>query len=249
MKIVNNFLLYFQFFTRIPINKNLECDRKNFREGSYFLLSVGLLIGAVQWSIASLFKEYLPGNIISIIIIAIPIVLTGALHLDGLGDMFDGFYAFKGGKDKIIEIMKDSRIGTFACAAIVIDILLKISLMEFFIGRGNLVIILILPVISRFTVLLLGYIGKVAKEKGTGNIFIGNIGKRELLIALVLTAIVSVLLLGALYSFIIIFCAILITILFNLYCNKKIGGLTGDTLGANIEIVEIIIGIVYILLI
>ncbi|GAA0182752.1 adenosylcobinamide-GDP ribazoletransferase [Clostridium sediminicola] len=241
---LNNFLLFIQFFTRIPINKNLQCEKENFRKGAIFFPIIGLIIGGIQFIFAKLLFDYLSFNVLAVLVIMIPVIVTGALHLDGLGDLCDGFYAFKGGKDKIIEIMKDSTIGTFACAAIIFDILLRYTTMENLLQYRNLCFIIVVPVISRFTIVLIAYLGKNAKENGTGNIFIGNINLPILLTSLIITVVISSLLLNIIVAISLILISALVTFVFNKYCEYKIGGLTGDLLGANNEIIEIFVLII-----
>lgn len=241
---INNFLLFIQFFTRIPVNKSLICEKKNFRSGAIFFPVIGLIIGGMQFILTNLLFNYLPFNILAVLVVMVPVIATGALHLDGLGDLCDGFYAFKGGKDRIIEIMKDSTIGTFACAAIVFDILLRYTTMLNLIQYKYLSLIILVPVISRFTIVLLAFIGKNAKETGTGNIFIGNIDLRTLVIAFIITFGIGFLLFDIITVSVLILLSCIITIIFNKYCEFKIGGLTGDLLGANNEIIEMFLLIV-----
>lgn len=232
-----------QFLTRISINKNLNCESENFKWGSIFMPAIGLLIGGIQWLCYKAVEYFLPINICVLIIILIGIILTGAMHMDGLGDMCDGFFAFKGnGKDKIIEIMKDSRVGTFSCIAIIMDIFFKYNLLYYIVPRFSIAIIAA-PVISRLSTLFIITIGKTAKDTGTGNLFIGNVKIVQFMIGLMITIVILlfVVVMNPRYSVILIISAILMSFVFNLYCNKKIGGLTGDLLGANNEIVEILV--------
>ena len=80
---LNDFLLFFQFFTRIPINKSLNCEKGNFRRGAIFFPIVGLFIGIVQWLIYYILIRVLPINITAVFVVIIPIVITGGLHVDG----------------------------------------------------------------------------------------------------------------------------------------------------------------------
>lgn len=237
-KYLNDFLLMLQFLTRIPINKSLNCEYEDFKRGALFLPIIGGIIGGIQWAIYYLLIKALPLNIVTVIVILAGILLTGGLHVDGLGDTCDGFYAFKG-KDRIIEIMKDSRIGTYACIAIVMDLLLKFLAYENMIQRNPLIIIAI-PIASRASIVLLSLIGKPAKSTGSGNLFIGNMNIIYSIIAFLSSGVLCLLLIG--FKETVLLCAviILITLLFNKYCNGKIGGITGDILGANNELVEII---------
>jgi len=246
VNIFNNLLLYFQFFTRIPINRELECSDKNFIAGTPFFPIIGLVIGVIQYSAYYLMSFSFNSQIVAIILVLISILVTGALHLDGFGDCADGFFAFKGGKDKIIEIMKDSRIGAFGCIAIVFNILLKIALIDNVIFQKIPELIVLSPIIGRFSIVFLSYIGKNAKPHGTGNLFIGKIQFKNLVSTFITTLLVCYFIIG-ISVLMLIGSAIVISLLFNKLCENKIGGLSGDTLGANNEIVEIMTFMVYII--
>ena len=243
---INDLLLFFQFFTRIPINKSLNCEKENFRRGSIFFPVIGLFIGILQWLVFYFLMKVLPVNITALFVVMVPIVITGGLHVDGLGDTCDGFFSFKGDKNKIIEIMKDSTIGTYACIAIVFDMLTRYVAICTIIEMNLPLILIATPVIARFTVVFLSFIGKNAKETGSGNIFIGNIDMKRIVITGITTIILGTLLLGLSKSIILIASGLDLSFLFNQFCESKITGLTGDCLGANNELVEILVMILFV---
>lgn len=229
-------LLMLQLLTRVPINKSLPCENKNFKNGANFFWLIGLLIGLSQYILFIVLAKAIPLNFAVIAIIIFEILITGALHMDGFGDTCDGFFAFKG-KDKIIEIMKDSRIGTFGCIGIVLDILIKYQGYLLLLHNFDPLIILIIPMISRFSMVLLCCVGKPAKEKGSGNLFINTVTLREVIVNTVFVFIIGFSL-GYIFQTITLFiAAVVITISFNLFCNNKINGVTGDSIGANNELV------------
>jgi adenosylcobinamide-GDP ribazoletransferase len=229
-----------QFLTRIPVNKSLPCGKENFRKASIFMPVIGLIVGGIQWAIYKLAVFVLPVNVSVVIAMLFGIILTGALHVDGLGDMCDGFFAFKG-NDRIIEIMKDSRIGSYACVTVVMDLLLKYSLLCFILPKFSLAIVAA-PVVGRFSIVFIAFIGKTAKSTGSGNLFIGNIGKLQMFITVCVTAVILFFIanMNVVYMAIVMLAAFITASAFNMYCNKKIGGLTGDLFGADNEMVEII---------
>lgn len=233
-----NFLLMLQFFTRIPVNISLPCEKHNFRRGSVFLPIIGFIVGITQWLIYKMLIKVLPVSTSIVLVLLVGVIVTGAMHIDGLGDTCDGFFAFKG-NDRIIEIMKDSRIGTYACIVIIIDLLLRYTLLAF-IAPSFSVVIIVVPIISRLSILFLASVGKSAKSNGTGNFFIGNFGKLQLVIGIIITVGVLMLIMNPRYVVILTISALALSYLFNFYCNIKINGLTGDTLGANNELVEIL---------
>jgi adenosylcobinamide-GDP ribazoletransferase len=235
---INDFLLMIQFFTRIPINLSLPCEKENFRRGTIFFPLVGLIIGGLQWIIYWLLIKLFPVNITVLFVMLAGILITGGLHIDGLGDTCDGFFSFKS-RERIIEIMKDSRVGTYSCIAIIIDLLLRYGSYSNLIFGSYSLALIAAPVAAKTVYIYMFYIGKQAKASGTGNLFIGNVGKKELSAAFLLGLIINSLVLGVADALIITAIAVVITILFNKFCENKIGGLTGDTLGANNELIEI----------
>jgi adenosylcobinamide-GDP ribazoletransferase len=243
---INDFLLFFQFFTRIPINKSLNCEKENFRRGSIFFPVIGLFIGILQWIVFYLLMKVLPVNITALFVVMVPIVITGGLHVDGLGDTCDGFFSFKGDKNKIIEIMKDSTIGTYSCIAIVFDMLARYVAVCTIIEMNLPLMLIATPIIARFTVVFLSFIGKNAKETGSGNIFIGNIHNKQMIIVTIITLILVPLFIGLSKGIILVASALIFSFLFNKFCESKITGHTGDTLGANNELVEILVMILFI---
>lgn len=236
-KILNNFLLMLQFLTRIPVNKSLNCELVNFRRGALYLPVVGFIIGSIQWAVYFLLNKVFPPTITAIFVVISGILVTGALHVDGLGDTCDGFFAFKG-RERIIEIMKDSRIGTFACIAIIADIALKITATTYLIQDGLSLVIIVSPMVGRFAIVLVSFIGKPAKSSGSGNLFIGNMSIYIVLATAVSAFGLSLVLIGIKAAVIVMAAAFITTFLSNKYSESKIGGLTGDILGANNELVE-----------
>ena len=235
-----NFLLMLQVLTRIPINKSLPCENTDFKRGANFFAIVGLVIGVIQFVVYSFLIKFFSLDIAVIFIIIIDILITGGFHIDGLGDTCDGFFATKG-KDKIIEIMKDSRIGTFACIGIIINLLIKFIGYTTVLNNTTSYIIILLPMISRVSIVLISYIGKAAKKTGSGNLFINTVTFNEVIINYLLFILIAIFVLDLKRLFMILIISIITTILFNKYCNSKINGITGDSLGANNELVMLIL--------
>jgi len=234
-----DFLLMLQILTRVPIKRSLPCEKKNFKNGANYFCFIGLLIGLSQFGLFVLLSKIIAINFAVIAIIIFEILISGAMHLDGFGDTCDGFFAFKG-KDKIIEIMKDSRIGTFACIGIVLNLLIKYQGYSLLAVNLKSISIILIPMVSRFSMILLSYIGKAAKEEGSGNLFINTVTIKEVIVNIAFVLVIGFLFNSIFQTAILLIAAIVITILFNLLCNSKINGITGDTLGANNELVLLI---------
>lgn len=247
-RFINNFLLYFQFLTRIPINKNLDCSMENFKEGIFFFPVVGLFMGIIQWCTYKILNPVFNASIIAVFVMIIPIILTGGLHVDGLGDTFDGFFCFKGDSEKLLEVMKDSRIGTYSCIAIIVDLLLRYSLISTAIVKGYTYILIVAPVIARLSVVYICTIGKRAKKVSSANIYINNTNAKGVVLSFLLSFLFVFKFIGVKYTLILIIGALIMATLFNEVCNKKIGGLNGDSLGCNFEIVDVFTMLLFIAL-
>jgi adenosylcobinamide-GDP ribazoletransferase len=244
---MKNFILMLQFFTRLPINIAIEVKEEDFPKGIIYFPLVGLVIGlinALAYYLLSLIFSYL----LSIIfMIFVNILITGALHLDGLADTCDGIFSARK-KERMLEIMKDSRLGTNGAVAIFFDLSLRIAIMTS-ISKEYIVLAVILSnIISRTMLVLLCYISKYARpEGGLGNLFIGKISKGNLIISFIFGSIMSILLVNYKGIFLIALASIFI-VMFSRYISSKIGGITGDILGAANELVELLVLISFVIL-
>ena len=120
---IKGFILSLQFFTRIPINVAIDFNKENIRYSVFFLPLVGFIIGGLGGLIYYLVSPY-NAMIASFITLLATIILTGGLHLDGLSDTFDGFFSNRE-KEKVLDIMQDSRIGAFGVLSIILLVLFK----------------------------------------------------------------------------------------------------------------------------
>lgn len=236
--ILNDFLLMIQFFTRIPINKNLQCEKVNFRRGAFFLPVVASIIGGMEFLIYLGLKNFLPPNVIIVLLLLFTAMITGGLHMDGLADTCDGFFSLRD-KERIIEIMKDSRIGSYGTIALIIDLLLKYELLYSLVLKGYSIAIVLAPIIGRISILFLCLSKRTAKKNGSGNIFIGNMSKTIIFSITIIVLMISTYFLGVKATITPFIGVLLITYLLYLLCLNKINGLTGDTLGACNELGEI----------
>lgn len=236
--ILNDFLLMIQFFTRIPINKNLPCEKVNFRRGAFFLPIVASIIGGMEFLIYLGLKNFLPPNVIIVLLLLFTAMITGGLHMDGLADTCDGFFSLRD-KQRIIEIMKDSRIGSYGTIALIIDLLLKYELLYSLVLKGYSIAIVLAPIIGKISILFLCLSKRTAKKNGSGNIFIGNMSKTIIFSITIIILMISTYFLGVKATITPFIGVLLITYLVYLLCLNKINGLTGDTLGACNELGEI----------
>lgn len=177
-----------------------------------------------------------------IIITVSLLILTGALHLDGIADVADGLGGGKT-KEKILEIFKDSRLGTFGVTALVIDILIKTVMYSWYCDNHMFFIIGLSLVWSRmFQAVALTFVSSATPQKGIAASFSGGRYKVQVIMSFLLLTLSCFLLFNKPFSvMILVTFAIILILIFISICMKKIGGLTGDCIGAINEISEMAI--------
>ena len=243
---MKRFISILQFMTRIPIKVNTGIDEEFHKTIKYFPL-VGLVLGIIIYLVGLLSSFIFDSFTTSIIIVLSLVILTGGLHIDGVGDTFDAIYSYRN-KERMLEIMKDSRLGTNSLLAILFLIIFKISFIFNIIENELMWTIMFMPILGRQGVLTLMYKTVTPRENGMGNLFIGKATICDLIIS-ISTTVVSILGIGILIfkeSILIIpiLSTIVIIYMFNILFKKhiygKIDGITGDILGCSIELNELI---------
>ncbi len=231
-QMIKGLILSLQFFSRIPININVDFNEKNIRYSIFFLPLVGAIIGGFGGLIYYLISPY-NRLVASFLALLAAIILTGGLHIDGLSDTFDGFLSNRD-KERTLEIMKDSRIGAFGVLSLVLLILFKFILIY---SIENLPLAIILSFAnSRLVVARIISYKKNARPGGLGDLFHKS-NPKSLMIASGIIYMAILILLDIRYLI-----PLLITFLAGEYISsisyKKIDGLTGDVYGAIIELGE-----------
>lgn len=216
----------------------ISSEEELVRSVIYFPI-MGLLIGALLVFLAQLFLPVLAIGVLAACLIILLIVITGGLHLDGWADLWDGLAA-GGSRERILSVMKDSRIGAFGVMGLVTVLLLKYSLFVEIMAKGWLQSFLIMGLLSRWVMVLGATLGPYAREDGTGRPFIGRVGWRRCLTTALITLVLSGWIMEGLGLFMFLIVGFL-TVLFTLFLRKKIGGLTGDALGALNEMTEVMV--------
>ena len=169
---MKRFISILQFMTRIPINIDTGFDEEFHKTITYFPL-VGLVLGILIYIIGLISGIFFDSFITSIIVTLALVILTGGLHIDGLGDTFDAIYSYRD-KERMLEIMKDSRLGTNSLLAVMFLILLKIGLIYSIINNNLFWTIIFMPMLARLGVLVLTYKTVTPRKNGLGNLFIGK---------------------------------------------------------------------------
>lgn len=235
MKLIKRFVLMLQFFTRIPINVTICANSADYGKGLMFAPLVGLIIGAVLAGCGYGMSLFLPRTVVAALLIVLYIIITGGLHLDGLGDTFDGVFSNRP-KERILEIMRDSRVGTNAVLAVICVLLIDYSVLISISGSSLYRTILLMPVAGRIGSTVGAAVSVYARSgEGLGKSFIDYCGKAELTWGLIIYFIINILTLNTKVWLISVIPPVSAFILVKLL-GRKIGGATGDVLGAVCEI-------------
>lgn len=236
-KIILPFLIALQFLTKVPITlPYIPTPKQNAYSVLYYPL-IGLMIGGLLWAVA----VYLPAVPIvkGAIITALWVWITGGLHLDGLSDTVDGFVGGYGDEERTLDIMKDPHIGAMGVMAIVVAILLKFALV---VGvsqaNGNLLGLIFVPILGRLSLLYLLLTTPYIRQNGLGSALSAYLPK-QLTVVVFLLSLLNVFILPIQLAIGLIIVFFLMVFYLQYWFKKRIGGITGDTLGAGLEIVEV----------
>ena len=250
---IKNFITALQFLTIFTPKKKHEIEESDLaRSMSYFPL-IGFLVGFILVNADKLFVFIaLPQTISTLLILVIAVLITRALHIDGLADTLDGMM---GGRDQAsrLAIMKDSRLGTAGALGIVLSLLMKYLCLNNLIESDRVAALLIAPALGRWSQTFMVFNTSYARVEGMGRAFVGHLRTSGLvaasLLAAGLTAFVVVRLdIHTALLCISILCGVLLmTYVGKRYLIRKLGGITGDAIGAVNELNEILVLFIFVI--
>jgi adenosylcobinamide-GDP ribazoletransferase len=247
-------VLMIQFFTRIPITLQMDINEKMFGKAILYLPIVGLLIGGINAAFYSSLLFFFPSLIAGVLVVLGNACLTGAFHVDGLADTCDGIFSGRD-RERVLEIMKDSRIGTNGACAIVFDFLLRTACLASMSESHVVVALIVAPIISRTLITILMRSNYARANKGLGSLFIDNVTKKNVLLTFLIGSllVVSGMLFAANDKGLLLGMMLMVFNLAIIFGYKKmilteIGGMTGDTLGAGNEICEVAVLLMFVCL-
>lgn len=214
--------------------------------GCEYFPVVGLLLALLLWLLVLLFSRLIPQIALVALLVVALVLLTGGLHLDGLMDTCDGLFGGRT-RERKLEIMRDSRVGSFGVLGALCVLLLKFALLASIpVPSLPLVLLLILPV-ARWSMVLALYVFPPARPTGLGAAYHHTITTRRLLITGLITLVIA-LVFGRLTGLVAWITGSLAALALGLGITKNIGGLTGDSCGAIDETVEVVMLLVLVML-
>jgi adenosylcobinamide-GDP ribazoletransferase len=213
--------------------------------GAYFPL-VGLLLACLLWLLVLLLTPLVSQLVLAALLLVALVLLTGGLHLDGLMDFCDGFF---GGstRERKLEIMHDSRVGSFGLLGAICILLLKFALFASIrIHALPLALLVALPS-ARWAMVLALRVFPSARPTGLGTAFHRAVTTESVMLAGII-ALAIVLVAGQLIGFIVWVTVTVMALALGYWITRSIGGLTGDSYGAIAEVVEVLALLVVVLI-
>ncbi|MFA4993393.1 MAG: adenosylcobinamide-GDP ribazoletransferase [Candidatus Omnitrophota bacterium] len=233
-----SFLLALQFLTIIPIRLK-EAGGQRMASSLVFYPFVGLLLGLFLSGVSVSFSFLNFSSLaLSVITVVVLIIITGGLHLDGLSDTADAFLSGKP-REKMLEIMHDSRTGVMGVLSLISVILIKIVLLFSISKSLQPIALMLMCSLSRWSAVAAMFFFPYARKEGKAGIFIKGMNLNIFILSSV-AAVFCAAIVWQVKGLIILLIVTGFSYAAGRFSTRKIGGITGDILGAGIELTEII---------
>jgi adenosylcobinamide-GDP ribazoletransferase len=227
------------FLTQVPIGNGSGVGGADVGRGAVFFPLIGAAVGAAVAVSAWLASLVAPPAVAAVIAVGVGAFLTGAIHVDGLADTLDGYGGR--GRARTLAIMRDHAIGSYGVVGIVVDLGLRAAIIASLLPRSHLLLFLVAAgALSRSAAVGLGSLLPHARVEGGHAGVLEGVGRRQAGIALLIGAGIALLCLGW-----IVLPAVAVVgaaaALWGWHCLRRLGGVTGDTLGAASEGAELLV--------
>lgn len=236
------------FLTRFPVPKKAQTLNGWEKSPRYYTV-VGLWIGFVLWLVSWLAQLGFGDaglTVSAVVIVACWIFLTGALHLDGWMDLADGLGSHRS-RERMLEIMKDSRVGAMGVVAAIVLIVLKVATVEQLAFHQELSTLVMIPAMARFALVGVIYHFPYIQNQGLGSGLQKGINKSSLFLNMVLL-LAALFVITGLKGWIVFGILLLAAWLFGRYIVQTLGGFTGDAYGALVESMETCALLIYLVI-
>lgn len=222
-----------QFLTRIPVPATVQpCNRQSGLSVLYYPV-VGALIGLILVFVAMALETELPA-LQTALLLAVWVLLTGGLHLDGLADCADAWAGGYGDREKSLRIMKDPAAGPVAVTVLVLTLMLKWAALQALPFASMLMALLMAPLLGRTAILAFMISAPYVRQEGLAASLIANLPESAAKFWLFAIVVASLFLIGLMP----VFMAVATVVWLRYLCLKRLDGMTGDGYGAGVELVE-----------
>jgi adenosylcobinamide-GDP ribazoletransferase len=233
-----------RFLTIIPVSWRAAEDAQQFNKCLVFFPFVGALIGFVGSGAAYVLLLFFPPQVVAVLAIVYLAFISGFLHLDGLSDSADGLFSSRP-REECLHIMKDSRAGAMGVIVVVCVMLAKYSALSSIEGHLLCLAIFFMPLAGRSAILLsMARLPYARPEGGIGRFFYSDSSKTAAIAAFVALFFLLIILVPSLLVVTLI-AIVCVNLLFSRWCRLRLGGATGDTLGASCELTEAVTALAF----
>jgi len=243
---MRGFLLALQFLTVIPAATKMRPEKKDFSRALVFFPFIGLLLGLILAGFNSVLAYFFGQQLlINTAVVILFVLLTGGLHYDGLADTFD---ALGSGKDKaeMLRIMREPSIGTMGVLSVLSVFALQIGLLQSLEPSFKNSALVLMCVVSRYSLVLSMALFSYARQEGKASGFMEAVSMPAVIAATVAGSALAFLFMKELGLFVFTLTALL-TFLWGSFITRRIGGITGDTMGAASTLAEVFVLFVVVL--
>ncbi|NHW98967.1 adenosylcobinamide-GDP ribazoletransferase [Pseudomonas koreensis] len=225
-----------QFLSSLPIRLPGMPEPQQLGRSLLFYPLVGLLFGGILW-VLNLVLTGAPLLLHAALLLTVWVLLSGALHLDGLADSADAWLGGFGDRERTLTIMKDPRSGPIAVVTLVLVLLLKFCALLALIEQGHAVMLIIVPLLGRAALLGLFLTTPYVRAGGLGQALADHLPRRAGWWVLGASALACLLIAGV-KVIVALVVALVGFVWLRRVMMRRLGGTTGDTAGALLELLE-----------
>jgi len=233
-----------QFLSSLPIRLPGMPEPQQLGRSLLFYPLVGLLFGVILWAF-NLVLAGAPLLLHAALLLTVWVLLSGALHLDGLADSADAWLGGFGDRERTLTIMKDPRSGPIAVVTLLLVLLLKFCALLALVEQGHAVMLIIVPLLGRAALLGLFLTTPYVRAGGLGQALADHLPRRAGWWVLGASALACLLIAGvkAIVALVVAFVGF---VWLRQVMIRRLGGTTGDTAGALLELLEmaVLVGVV-----
>ncbi len=228
-----------QFLSSLPIRLPGMPEPEQLGRSLLFYPLVGLLFGVILWTL-NMALAGAPLLLHAALLLTVWVLLSGALHLDGLADSADAWLGGFGDRERTLTIMKDPRSGPIAVVTLVLVLLLKFAALLALIEQGHGIVLLIVPLLGRAALLGLFLTTPYVRAGGLGQALADHLPRKAGWWVLGLNGLACVLIagFGAVVALVI---SVGVFVWLRQVMMRRLGGTTGDTAGALLELLEMVV--------
>ncbi len=241
------FFIALTFLTRIKTPLKGDVTQQQMGYSIIYYPLVGIFIGIVLYLVSHVilfFSSDFSADVLAAIVLSVWLLITGGLHLDGLADSADAWIGGQNDRQRTLDIMKDPYCGPMGVALIVLLLLLKWSALSYLLNTQHSAFLIVLPLLSRSIIIVLFMSTAYVRDAGLGSALLDYMPDESILWTVLFVSVSLYLIFASALSLLMV---VVMVFILRQMMIQRLGGMTGDTLGACVEIAEAValVGLVF----